>query len=192
MLWAVAIAGGLLALLAVPVDVAVAAHRRDRLETRLTVGWLWGVVSLRAPGPGPNRPPRPKRKKKPRLRKPSGTRRALAMARSADFPRRVLRLGRDLLHRIHIRRLDLDLRLGLADPADTGRLWGLIGPAAALLALPSTARIAITPEFSEPLLHMDAHAQVRIVPAVLLGVLARFMLSPTTLRALLAAARGTP
>lgn len=114
------------------------------------------------------------------------------MVRTEAFPRRVLRLLRDLMRQVDIRRLDLDLRLGLDDPADTGRLWGLTGPVAALLTLPSSARIAVTPEFAEPLLHLDAHTEVRIVPAALLGALLTFLLSPVTFRALRAAVRGAP
>ncbi len=187
MLWLAAILAVLFAVLAVPVDVAFAAHRRERLEARLTVHWLWGLVRL--PTEGGHKKPRKKKREKKGL---SGARRALAVMRSDGFPRRVLRLFGDLLHRIHIRRLELDLRLGLDDPADTGRLWGLIGPAAALLALPSAARVAVTPEFAEPLLYLDAHAEARIVPAALLMVLAAFLLSPPTLRAVRAAVRGAP
>lgn len=194
MLWVAGIAVGLLALLAVPVDVAFAACRRERFEARLTIRWLWGWVPLPAPQGGRRKPrsAKPKRARRRKPGKPSGVRRALAMVRSEDFPRRVLRLLRDLLRSVHVRRFDFDLRVGLDDPADTGRLWGLIGPVTALLTLPSPARIVVTPEFAEPLLHLDAHAEARIVPAGLLAVLIVFLLSPPTLRALCAAVRGTP
>jgi hypothetical protein len=123
--------------------------------------------------------------------KPSNARRALAMARSDGFSRRVLCLLRDLLGRVQVRRLDLDLRLGFDDPADTGRLWGIIGPVSAVLALPHAARVSVTPVFTEPLLYLDAHAEARIVPAALLLALLGFVFSPITFRAARAAFQGT-
>jgi len=182
----------LLALLAVPVDVAFSARRRERLNTRLSVRWLWGRVPLPVPEGGGGSPRRKRRNRHPKPGTPSRARRGLAMVRSEDFPRRVLRLFGDLARRVRVRRLELDLRLGLDDPADTGRLWGLIGPASAMLALPPPARIAITPEFAGSVLHLDAHGSVRIVPAALVAVMLAFLLSPITLRAMFAALRGTP
>jgi hypothetical protein len=188
--WLAGIAAAVLVLLAVPVDVAVTARRRERLETRVRVRWLWGLVVLPAPKGGAEKPRRKKSKKrKPRARRASA-RRALAVLRAKGFARRALHLPRALLRRVHVRAFDIDLRLGLDDPADTGRLWGFIGPATAMLALPPPARVAVTPEFAEPVLHLDARADVRVVPAALLLVLLAFALSPATLRALVAGVRA--
>lgn len=195
MLWLAGIAAALLALLAVPVDIAFAARRRERLEARLTVGWLWGVVSVPVSSGEPEKCRRkkpPKHPRRKRRKKTSGARRAWAAMRSEAFVRRLLRLPGDLLRRVHIRRLELDVRLGLDDPADTGRLWGLVGPAAALLPVPDGATVAVVPEFSEALFHLDARAEARMVPATVLGVLLTFLLSPATLRAARAAIRGAP
>jgi hypothetical protein len=184
-----------LALLAVPVDVALAARRRDRLETRVTVRWWWGRVCLPMSKGGPKarkarKPKKPRKARKPG--RPSGARRALALLRSPDFPRRVIALVRGLLARVHVRRLELAVRLGLDDPADTGRLWGVVGPAAALLNPPAPARVEVAPEFGGALFHLDAAAEARVVPAAVLGTVVAFLLSPVTLRAMRAAARGTP
>jgi hypothetical protein len=186
--WLAAVAAVLVLLLAVPLDLAVTARRRERLETRVRVRWLWGRIPLPAPKGGA-RKPRRKKPKKPRAKRSSG-RRALAVLRARGFARRALRLPRDLLCRVHIRAFDIDLRLGLDDPADTGRLWGLVGPAAAMLALPAPARVAVTPEFAEPVVHLDARADLRVVPGALLLVLLAFALSPATLRALVAGIRA--
>lgn len=185
-----ALAAVALALLAVPVDLGFEAHRRERTTARVTLRWLWGGVRLPLPeGNGKRRRARPgRRARKPR--RPSGARRALAVLRSPGFPRRVVRLLGALRARVHVRRLALTARLGLDDPADTGRLWGMMGPVAALAALPATARVAITPEFTGARFELDARGEVRVVPAAILVTLVAFLLAPATLRAAFAAARA--
>jgi hypothetical protein len=96
----------------------------------------------------------------------------------------LLRLGRDLLRRIYIRDLSMEVRLGLDDPADTGRLWAVVGPLAAILTLPPLTRVAIEPEFTSEALEVDGKGCIRIIPIQLLFVMLVFVLSPSTLRAL--------
>ena len=46
----------------------------------------------------------------------------LAVVRQSGFRRRLYRLVKDLVRAAHLQRLRLRIRLGLGDPADTGRL----------------------------------------------------------------------
>lgn len=184
---------GLLALLAVPVDVALEANRRERFASRVRVRWLFGLVSLPTPAgrgkPGRERKVRKKKKRKPG-RRARGARRALAVMESPGFARRVVRLGRDLLARVRPRRMALTLRFGADNPADTGRLWGVVGPATALLPVPAGADVTIAPEFAEAAFELDGAFEARIVPAAVLFTLFAFLLAPATLRAAFAAVRA--
>lgn len=177
---------GLLVLLAIPVDLAFSVQRREgRQESRGTLGWLFGLVRLRLGKPkvrAQAKPARPKIKR--RQRKRGGARRVMAMLRIEGFGWCLLRLARDLFRRIHIRELSLEVRLGLDDPADTGRLWAVVGPLAAMLVLPPVTRVAIEPEFTTETLEVDSKGHIRIIPLQLLFVIFVFLLSPTTLRAL--------
>jgi hypothetical protein len=107
----------------------------------------------------------------------------LALVQVEGFGSRLLRLARDLFRRIRIQELSLRIRLGLDDPADTGRLWAVVGP---LAALPGLRRVAIEPEFAAEIFELDGRGRIRIVPLRLLSVLLRFALSPVTLHALYA------
>jgi len=78
----------------------------------------------------------------------------------------------------------MEVRLGLDDPADTGRLWAVVGPLAAILTLPVHARVAIEPEFACEALEVDGKGCIRIIPIRLLFVVLVFLLSPGTLRTL--------
>jgi len=182
-----ALLASLLLLLAIPVDLAFSVQRQEgRQEGRGTLGWLFGLVRLPLGKPKMRAQAKPARLKiKRRHRKRGGgARRIMAMFRIEGFGWRLLRLARDLLRRIHIRELSLEIRLGLDDPADTGRLWSVVGPLAAMLALPSVTRVAIEPEFSTEALEVDGKGHIRIIPVQLLLVILLFVLSPTTLRAL--------
>lgn len=181
-----ALLAGLLALLAVPLELAFSVRRHGgRREGRGSLRWLFGLVRVRLGGPGervragPGRPA----SRRPR-RGGGGARRMLALVQVEGFGSRLLRLARDLFRRIRIQELSLRVRLGLDDPADTGRLWAVVGP---LAALPGLRRVAIEPEFAAETFELDGRGRIRIVPLRLLSVLLRFALSPVTLRAVYAA-----
>lgn len=179
---------GLVALLAVPVDVVFAVQRDERFEGRVTIGWLFGVVRI------PVRPAharaKPKKAKRARAhRVPRRGHNVSAMLRSEGFLGRLVSLFHHLATRIHIRRLRLHVRLGLDDPADTGQLWGIVGPLAWAVPVPAVADVAIEPEFTGAVFRFDGEGAVRIVPIEILATLTAFALSPVTWRAF--RARGT-
>jgi hypothetical protein len=74
------------------------------------------------------------------------------------------------------------VRLGLGDPADTGRLWAVVGPLCAVAQL-RNAELRIEPEFVDPVLEFHADGRVRLVPLRFLGLAVAFALSPPTIRA---------
>jgi hypothetical protein len=176
----------LLAVLAVPVDLAFSVQRHGgRQEGSGALGWLFGLVRLRL-GKIKVRPPaKPERPKARRSRqRRGGARHIMAMLRTEGFGRRLLRLAQDLSRCIYIRDLSMAVRLGLDDPADTGRLWAVVGPLAAMVTTSPVSRVAIEPDFSSEVLEVDGKGCIRIIPIQLLFVVLVFMLSPSTLRAL--------
>ena len=74
------------------------------------------------------------------------------------------------------------MRLGLGDPADTGRLWAVVGPVNAI-ARSRGADIRIEPDFLEPVLEIQADGHVAIVPLRILLLATGFVLSPPAIRA---------
>lgn len=179
-----------LLLLAVPIDLAFVVRRDEELVGRLTVGWLFGLVRIpvrpatSAAASTPlrgNEPPRAKSRRRPRRR-----RHVWAMLHTEGFPTRVMKLMRRLLGRVHIRRLRLHVRLGLDDPADTGRLWGLLGPLVCAAPAPARASVAIEPDFTGETLWIDGQGKLRIIPLEIIATVVAFALSPVTWRALYA------
>jgi len=173
----------LLALLSIPVDLAFSLQRdAHRREARGTLSWFFGLarVDLGKSGAGQEegKPASHSNKRRQRGR----GRRMSAFLRSEGCALRVLKLARDLLRRIHVRNFNLQLQLGLDDPADTGRLWAIVGPLAAMLTLLPSSRIAIEPEFTSAACDLDCNGDIRLIPIQLLSVVLLFVMSPVTLR----------
>jgi Protein of unknown function (DUF2953) len=175
-------------LLAVPIDVAFGFERVESFTGRITVLWLFGLVRFRIPIPGAAKPPRPEAEPQipPERAKPRARgRRAnvLAVLRQAAFRRRVYRFAKDLVRAAHARELYLRIRLGLGDPADTGRLWAFVGPLNALAQNLRNAEVRVEPEFVDPVFKFETHGRFLLVPLQFAALAIAFALSPPSLRA---------
>lgn len=179
-----------IALLAVPLTVVFSVHRTEETRGVVRIRWLFGLVRLgvRMPRPDKSRkqPPAatekkagpPRRKKKKRH---AG--RLLSLIRQRDIRSRTYRFIRDIRRATHAQDLFLRLRIGLGDPADTGRLWAIVGPVAGLAQNIRAAVVRIEPDFTDPVLEVESHGRVRLVPIQFIALAAAFVLSPTMLRA---------
>jgi hypothetical protein len=169
-----------LLVLAVPVNLNFRFRGIEAPEAHVEVGWLFGLVHHRIQLSGRAR----------RTRSYSGpTRRGVrgaqvaAVLRQGAFRRRLMRLFRDLFNAAHVSDLAVRLRLGLGDPADTGRLWALVGPLSAVAQRLANAQISVQPEFIDAKLEFDVRGRMVIVPLQLLAVVMAFALSPPSIRA---------
>lgn len=177
-------------LLAVPVELVLRLQGIESIEGHVAVRWLFGLVRVRVRRPDSSRASLPDSADRPvhaRTRsKPEdgGRRRAMwALWRQAAFRERAVRFARDVLRAIHPQQLGLRLRLGLGDPADTGRLWALVGPLAAVAQALPHAEVRVEPEFLKPALEFETQGRLRVVPLQVLALVAAFVLSPPSIRA---------
>ena len=183
------LAGLVVLLLAVPVDVAFGFEGIEAFRGQVTIRWLFGLVRFRIRVPGVSKPP-PERETEPkaaRVQARPGSRgrgtKVLAVLRQAGFRQRVYRLVRGLVRAAHIRQLRLRMRLGLGDPADTGRLWAVLGPLSAAAQDLRGAQVWIEPDFIDPVLEFQARGRLLLVPLQFLSVAVAFALSPPSIRA---------
>ena len=175
------------AVLAVPLEVAFRVERVAPLDGGIAVRWLFGLVRIGVPlggrgeRGGPERPPVVPERARPRRRvRPRGI---VAALRDGRFRGRVRRLAGQLLRALHLDGLVLHARVGLGDPADTGRLWAVVGPLGAWAQGLPGADVRIEPEFLEPVLELAARGRIRVIPLRVLAVAVAFALSPASLRA---------
>jgi len=174
-------------LLAVPVDLAFRLEGNGSIKGEVAIRWMFGLLRFRIQVP--------RRRKARRGRPDSGSQatkvrsrgsrraRALAVLRHAAFRRRVVRLIEELVGAAHLRQLGLWMRVGLGDPADTGRLWAFVGPLNAVAHNLRTAEIRIEPEFVEQAFEYEARGRVLVVPLRIVATALAFALSPSSIRA---------
>ena len=175
----------LLGLLAVPVKVAFRIDRIHETTGHVNFGWLFGLVRFRIAIPGTvdtesQRKRRPAKKQQKKIGNPRGV---FVLLKQPAFRQRTIRFIKNVLRAVHPRDLYLRLRIGLGDPADTGRLWVILGPAAGIAANLRGAEVRIEPEFMDPALEVESHGEFRLVPLQFIALTIVFVLSLTTLRA---------
>lgn len=175
----------LVALLAVPLEWTFNVRlQADERTADSHIRWLFGLVKVRTTGSDDADSSRKDRSSKKPGKPKAKRRHSPVAALSVDgFVRRVLRLVRRLLSAIHIHHLTLNARLGLGDAADTGRLWGFVGPLSVLLNQPRAARIYIEPEFYDEVFELQSDGRIQVVPLRMVGLMLGFLLSFNTLRA---------
>lgn len=183
-----ALLGLLVLLLAVPLELAFRCEGLEAFRGEVALGWLFGLVRLRTrlPRPGPSRaaalaPGKRKKRRERNRQAPHGN--VMAVLRDAAFRRRVVRLLKDMFAALRVQPFRLYVRLGLGDPADTGRLWAILGPLNALAQNVRNAQLRLEPDFSEPELRFNAEGRLKIVPLRHLALVIAFALSPASLRA---------
>ena len=171
MVWAIlgwmllALAIALLAVVALPIELAVKADTGARPRLRTTLRLLGGLTppiafssagarrsGARKPAKGPKRPKR-------RGRSKGGP--------PARMIRQAPRLVLDLLRRITLHRLALDLRLGFDDPATTGEVYGLLLACAGPLRGRPNVDIALAPSFEGAVFDSRAELALRVTPLAL-------------------------
>ena len=185
----IALLVGVVVLLAIPVDITFTLQSEKDLQARLTIGWLFGLLRIPVHPEDGESGPAASSQQTGRKRDRRGLHPG-AMLLSQGFLARLIRLLRRLKDCIHIRSLRLHLLLGLDDPADTGRLWGMLGPLTLAHPAPAVTDLVIQPEFTGAAFQIDGAGVVRILPIEVLGTLLAFALSPVTLRALYALGTG--
>ncbi len=170
----------LVVLLTMPVTLLFQLSRRRHFEGYVMLQWAFGLVQVRIPVSGIQqkaRAPREKKKKRSQRRSHGGAK-PLALIRYRPFRRRVFRLLSGLWRAIRKEDVVLQIRLGLGDPADTGRIWALVGPVSALLANVKEMQVEIEPEFMEAVFELDSRGTIRIIPLQIIALVVAFFLSP--------------
>ena len=170
----------LIILLLVPVDLIFNISKRDHIESRVRIGWLFGLIGKDIRGRRKQAKAKVKKKKKKRSVKP-----LLAVVRTRGFLKRFLRFIKDIIRRIKIRNLYVHLKLGLADPADTGFLFAAVKPLLTFASVQKpTIDINIQPDFDQEKLRGYAKGELRLYPIQFIKPLLLFIFSLTTLRAI--------
>ncbi|MFC2032121.1 DUF2953 domain-containing protein [Chloroflexota bacterium] len=190
MLWIVAtLAGVVVAIiiaLSMPLYLKLHMDAAGRPRFRMSLTWLFGL--LRKDITRKEKRPEGKEKVLQEKRKSGGKRpRArviLEILRARGLLRQIKILVKDILRLPRIKDLEADLTVGLGDPADTGLLFALIGPATSFLSPSLRNEINVQPSFAnDAILEGSLYGTLRLRPIRTITPLLRFIFSLPALRA---------
>jgi len=160
-------------MLLIPVDMALHmdVHGKPRARTRFV--WLFGLVT--------------KEVTTGKTKTKKGINRAKTIfniLRTKGLLRQLKSLLRDVISHLKVRDLGTNLRVGLGDPADTGFLFALIGPATVFLNSSVPYPLRVQPSFDDKVsLEGSLDGTVRLRPIKLVIPTIRFACSPAAIKA---------
>lgn len=175
----------LILVLSVPFDTVLHVDMYGRPKFRLRLSWLFGLITKEVE----KREKKPTEKKKvvKEKQKLAESKRRIgdifAILRTRGLLRQFIVLITDILRRFKIRDFIVDFRVGLGNPADTGLLFALIGPATFLLSSSFPHQIRVEPSFEdETAFEGHLSGTVRLRPIQLVSPLIKFTFSLATIR----------
>jgi hypothetical protein len=195
------LAGLLVLLLSVPIDLSFSLEKDERFRSRARIGWLFGLVRKDlGSGEGGDEPKREEKEKKRglrgkasdhmenskkrRRRKKWSPRSFLAPIRTRGFPGHSLRFARRILPAIRVRKLNLGLQVGLGDPAETGQFLALVSPVAVCVGAIPSVQMSVEPDFFQETFRGHCSGSIRIYPIRMVPPILFFALSLTSFRGL--------
>jgi len=199
----ISIISGLLLLtllvLAIPVTVTFSVQHGATLTNEVIVAWFFGWLRYAPTKADLTRGQKltKKSQKKPGAKKqtekvtetpkrrPSDL--VKTMLKTEGFVKRIIHFLQKLIGGVHLRTLHFKGRIGLHDPYDTGRLWGLASALTGIIHMKPRVLLQIEPDFNQATFEIDGHGIIRIIPIQMIGITTLFLLSPPTLRAAWAA-----
>lgn len=189
-MWIIAIAVGLavviLLLFCVPLEVTFRIESDGRPEFGARVLWCFGLMRRELATKRKSQKKERRAAARPKPKKWQGrTDTMLQILRSQGILSQLRQLMIDTLRCLRLKELNVDIRIGLADPADTGQLFALIGPAVIFVRSIWYHQIWVTPSFEdEAVLEGYAHGTVCVQPIQLIPPFVRFVFSAPTFNVL--------
>jgi len=173
-------------LLALPVSLTYQLTWRETLSARIRLNWAFGLlradVSPDLEKSGSHKPRSARKRAARQSRSQDRKANFMAAIREPSFRRRVYRFVSDVWQSVHKQNVRLLVRLGLGDPADTGRLWAVLGPLSGVLARLRDIRIAIEPDFLDATLEVDSSGTIRMIPLRIAIIVLGLFFSPPVWR----------
>ncbi len=185
----------LILLLAVPVSLVFSLKKDGVWRGRIIVYWMFGLTRMTI------RPGRvhewwqSKRRRPMRKLIVSGgrglvrrRRDLLTILRAQGFMRQLIYLVRDVLQSLKPRRFRIQFIIGMDDPADTGRMMGVLAPLRVFtgqrtIGKASNVSLQITLDFSGPRFTGYSCASIQFVPLKMIVLFLGFAISLPALRA---------
>ena len=111
-----------------------------------------------------------------------GFSKVVSVLENRKFLKKTLRTLKKLILSIKPELKLFHFRLGLSDPADTGIIWGLIGPLSGIFFGFTEKDVIIEPDFLDPSLGLNTSGSLSFIPLELLFIAFGYLFSPTVIK----------
>jgi len=170
--------------LCVPLDLAFRVDVYGRPKFSLRLVWLFGLIRPEL-GRGKKKPEEKKRVVEAKRKPPKRKERAkviFEILRIKGLLRQFIKLLSGIIGSFRIRGLGANFRVGFDNPADTGLLLAVIGPATHFLGSSRFHGVRIEPSFDEAVCEGYLQGAVGLQPVRLIVPFLRFAFSSASLR----------
>ena len=175
----------LIILLAIPVELEFAAQWPSQAPVRVRVHWCFGLVSSKTSlATGWDAKPKAAKGSERKGRRSSGALKVRKLFAQRRFRVRAYHLVKSLWRAVKKRDVNIRLRLGAGDPAETGRLWAILGPLSGGLQAQRSCTIALVPDFDHAIFEGNASGRLGFSPVRLLAPAIAFVCSPVLWRSI--------
>jgi hypothetical protein len=171
-------------ILSIPIDLSWQLYIQGKPRFSLRWSWLFGLISREVKARR-----RPSGKEK--VRRKFGITKAIRGMRTAyeflgikGFKNQSMLLIKRVIHCFKIKKLEMEIYVGLDDPADTFYLFALTEPINRLLDYAQPYRVAIRTSFAESIFEGYSNGQLRLYPIELAPPLMQFIFSAPAFRLL--------
>jgi hypothetical protein len=170
----------------IPLEITLRCEADDRPRFRLRLVWGFGLIRTELGRPKASQEDVTAAVAQPKTEKRRArTNAVFQLLRTRGLFRQLRALAMDTLRCVRLNQFEADLRVGLDDPADTGLLFALLGPAVVLLSSVWHPRIKVVPSFEdEAILEGYVYGTIQVRPIRLLPPFLRFVFSPPMLSVL--------
>lgn len=174
------LAVAIILVLCVPLETVLSVNVYGKPKFHVRLAWFFGLVNKEITT-GREKPGKEKRVAEGKRK--TNIKTVFQILRTKGLLQQLKRLLKDIFKNLKIRDLRLNFRIGLDDPADTGLLFALIGPAAFFLGSSRVHEIKVEPSFEDRVVFEGyLSGALRLTPIRMVVPLLRFTFSPPAIR----------
>lgn len=171
----------LVVVLSVPVSLKFKFEQQHANNNHVELSWFFGMFSHRflfqhEVAPSPKKTPN---KSTHQAQATKGTGKTIfKLLLQQRFRHRFFQFISEIWRSTSKQNIQFHIRAGLGDPADTGRLWALIGPTSAAMAQIHPHAVVIEPDFIHTVLEINGSGTIRFIPLRLIFIALKLIFSP--------------
>lgn len=175
----------LIVLLVIPVELEFAAQWPSQDPVSVRVYWCFGLISSKTSlATGWDAKSKAAKGSEKKVSGSSGALKVRKLFGQRRFRVRVYHLVSSVWRAVRKRDVNIHFRLGAGDPAETGRLWAILGPLSGWLQAQRSCTIALVPDFDNAVFEGGASGRLGFAPVRLLAPVIAFVCSPVLWRSI--------